>query len=396
MTGSFEAGCPIAEVNTGGGLGVAFRPGDQPLDLDAWATALSRQLAPLGIVVGTEPGEFLVKGFAVHLAEVVTVEDRDGVTFVGLDTGWNVVVVYALRFFYIAVPASVPLLVLLEGFRGPMMTPVQISVVPRPGVSLDDAMGEVERIMRIRHNLRLDEPNDFNLVTQNAVVRLWNQVSQATFLALVVISSISLMVGGIGIMTMNVRVTERTREIGVRRALGARRREVLYQFLTEAAVLTSIGGVLGVLLGSVVGYGVHFLTGFPVSLPFWSFALGLGFSAIVGIGFGMYPAIRAAGLIPSKVLVHDVPSGVEPHERRRPFTRSSTVTTSARVQPRNASTRNSPGSVPTTTPAARAAGKEQAAQASEVERAHPPAGRATPRPPPVFTSAMGQAEPPEA
>lgn len=86
-----DAGCPIAEVNTGGGLGVPFRPGDEPLDLDAWARTLARHLGPLDVVVGTEPGEFLAKRSAVHLAEVVTVEDRDGTTFVGLDTGWNVI-----------------------------------------------------------------------------------------------------------------------------------------------------------------------------------------------------------------------------------------------------------------------------------------------------------------
>jgi len=85
-----DAGCPIAEVNTGGGLGVRFRPGDDPLDLEAWATVLARHLAPLDVVVGTEPGEFLAKECAVHLAEVVSVEDRDGTTFIGLDTGWNV------------------------------------------------------------------------------------------------------------------------------------------------------------------------------------------------------------------------------------------------------------------------------------------------------------------
>jgi diaminopimelate decarboxylase len=86
-----DAGCPIAEVNTGGGLGVPFRPGDRPLDLDGWATVLARHLGPLDVVVGTEPGEFLAKECAVHLAEVVSVEDRDGITFVGLDTGWNVI-----------------------------------------------------------------------------------------------------------------------------------------------------------------------------------------------------------------------------------------------------------------------------------------------------------------
>ena len=104
-------------------------------------------------------------------------------------------------------------------------------------------MQEAEAVMRIRHNLKLDEPNDFDLVTQDAILKVWDQFSQATFLALVVISSIALMVGGIGVMAiMMISVTERTREIGVRKALGARRREILWQFLIEAAFLTSVGG----------------------------------------------------------------------------------------------------------------------------------------------------------
>jgi diaminopimelate decarboxylase len=85
-----DAGHPVAEVNTGGGLGVPDAPGDEPLDLAAWAAVLARHLGPLDVLVGTEPGDFLVKECAVHLAEVVTVEDRGGATFVGLDTGWNV------------------------------------------------------------------------------------------------------------------------------------------------------------------------------------------------------------------------------------------------------------------------------------------------------------------
>ena len=106
----------------------------------------------------------------------------------------------------------------------------------------DDAMREVEALMRIRHKLKLEQPNDFDLVTQDAVLKVWDQFSQATFLALVVISSIALMVGGIGVMAiMMISVTERTREIGVRKALGARRREILWQFLIEAVFLTSAG-----------------------------------------------------------------------------------------------------------------------------------------------------------
>jgi putative ABC transport system permease protein len=195
---------------------------------------------------------------------------------------------------------------IVQGFRGVMQTPMQISVLPRPGVEQQAAVDEVERIMRSRHGLKLDQPDDFDIVTQDAVLNLWNRVSQATFFALVVISSIALMVGGIGVMAiMSISVTERTREIGVRRALGARRREVLFQFLTEAAVLTSVGGVLGIVLGSAIGMTVHFVTGFPVSLPLWSFALGLGFSAAVGIFFGMFPAIRAARLDPIEALRYE-------------------------------------------------------------------------------------------
>ena len=129
---------------------------------------------------------------------------------------------------------------------------------------------------------------------------------QALYLALVSISSIALLVGGIGVMAiMTISVKERTREIGTRKALGARRREILWQFLLEAVFLTAIGGALGLLLGSAVGIGVHFWTGFPISLPWWSFAIAIGFSATVGIVFGLYPAIRASGLDPIEALRYE-------------------------------------------------------------------------------------------
>jgi putative ABC transport system permease protein len=192
---------------------------------------------------------------------------------------------------------------IVQSYRGRMGAPVMLSAIPREGISQEVA---IERVMRSRHGLRLDEQNDFDIVTQDALMRVWNQISQATFFALVVISSIALMVGGIGVMAiMSISVTERTREIGVRRALGARKREVLFQFLTEAAVLTSVGGILGIILGSALGLAVHFVTGFPVSLPLWSFGLGIGFSATVGIVFGMYPAVRAARLDPIEALRYE-------------------------------------------------------------------------------------------
>jgi len=181
-----------------------------------------------------------------------------------------------------------------------------IMIVPYAWATREDALADVEEIMRIRHGLKLDEPNDFDLATQDAILRVWDQISRATFLALIVISSIALMVGGIGVMAiMMISVTERTREIGVRKALGARRQEVLFQFLSEAAVLTSIGGVLGILCGSGIGLGVTLATGFPISLPWWSFAIGLGFSAGVGIFFGMVPAVRASRLDPIEALRHE-------------------------------------------------------------------------------------------
>jgi putative ABC transport system permease protein len=182
----------------------------------------------------------------------------------------------------------------------------QITIVPREDATRDEAVAEIEEIMRIRHGLKLDEPNDFEIGGQDAILKVWDQVSRAIVLALVVISSVALMVGGIGVMAiMMISVTERTREIGVRKALGARRQEILYQFLAEAAFLTSIGGILGIVIGSSVGVTINLITGFPISLPWWSFAIGLGFSATVGIFFGMFPAVRASRLDPIEALRYE-------------------------------------------------------------------------------------------
>jgi putative ABC transport system permease protein len=181
-----------------------------------------------------------------------------------------------------------------------------IGIMPRDDAPKGQALAEVEEIMRVRHGLKLDEPNDFDIITQDALLRTWEQISRAVLLALVVISSIALMVGGIGVMAiMMISVTERTREIGVRKALGARRAEILVQFLAEAAALTSVGGILGIILGAGIGVAVNLATGFPVSLPVWAFAMGLGFSATVGIVAGMVPAVRASRLDPIEALRYE-------------------------------------------------------------------------------------------
>ena len=183
---------------------------------------------------------------------------------------------------------------------------IQISVVAREDVTPQIAMDEIQRIMRSRHGLKLDQPDDFDMFTQDSILKLYERVSQAVLFALVVISSIALMVGGIGVMAiMSISVTERTREIGVRKALGARRAEILFQFLMEAAFLTSLGGILGIALGSGIGLLVHLVSGFPVSLPWWSFAIGLGFSSSVGLFFGLYPAFKASRLDPIEALRYE-------------------------------------------------------------------------------------------
>jgi len=181
-----------------------------------------------------------------------------------------------------------------------------IGIMPREDAPRGQALAEVQEIMRVRHGLKLDEPNDFDIITQDALLRTWEQISRAVLLALVVISSIALMVGGIGVMAiMMISVTERTREIGVRKALGARRAEILVQFLAEAATLTSVGGILGIAIGAAIGVSVNLATGFPVSLPWWAFAMGLGFSATVGIVAGMVPAVRASRLDPIEALRYE-------------------------------------------------------------------------------------------
>ena len=183
---------------------------------------------------------------------------------------------------------------------------MRLAVAPAPGVPQQTAMDEVVATLRTMRELKPWQENTFSIVTQDKLLDTWNQVTGMVFLAMIVLSSIGLMVGGVGVVAiMMISVTERTREIGVRKALGATRREILWQFLVEAATLTLVGGVVGMVTGGVLALGVSQLTPVPANVPVWSVAAALAASALTGIGFGLYPAVRAARLDPVEALRYE-------------------------------------------------------------------------------------------
>ncbi len=175
-----------------------------------------------------------------------------------------------------------------------------------PGYTVEEAMKQIRALLRERRGLRFDEEDNFGLNTQAMLLSAYKQLTSGIFMAMIGIASLALLVGGIGIMNiMLVSVTERTREIGLRMAVGAKRREILAQFLLEAIILTSIGGLIGVALGFLLGKLVARLTPLPSHTPLWSVFLGLGFSIAVGLFFGIYPARKAARLNPIEALRYE-------------------------------------------------------------------------------------------
>lgn len=165
--------------------------------------------------------------------------------------------------------------------------------------SIDAAQQEARNILRARRHQRPGQPDAFGISTAETYLELYRTLTGGIFIVTIGVAAISLVVGGIVIMNiMLVSVTERTREIGVRKALGAPRRAILLQFLIEAVLLTAAGGLIGVLLGAGVSGLVKALSPLPTYVSMWSVMLGLGFSAVVGVFFGLYPAMRASRLDP--------------------------------------------------------------------------------------------------
>jgi putative ABC transport system permease protein len=161
-------------------------------------------------------------------------------------------------------------------------------------------------IMRARRHLSFHARDDFSISANENFLQVWANISRAFFAVTIGIASISLIVGGIVVMNiMLVSVTERTREIGLRKAAGARRHDIRIQFLVESATLSLAGGIIGILLGASIALAVSWLTPLPAAIKWWSIALALVVSTAVGLFFGIYPATRAANLDPIVALRHE-------------------------------------------------------------------------------------------
>jgi putative ABC transport system permease protein len=183
---------------------------------------------------------------------------------------------------------------------------VGIAVVPREGVTRDEAQDEVIATMRARHALRPAQDNDFAIITQDKLFETYNKVFGMFFLVMIVLSAIGLLVGGVGVVAiMMISVTERTREIGVRKALGATRGTILWQFLVEAVTLTAIGAGIGLVFGGAVSAIVRNASPIKASIPPLAIVAALGASAITGVLFGLMPAARAARLDPVDALRYE-------------------------------------------------------------------------------------------
>jgi len=183
---------------------------------------------------------------------------------------------------------------------------IHIATVPRRPEDIAALIEQETAILRIRRGLHPGQPDDFAMFTSEGLLRNFQQITGGVAAAMIVIAGIALLVGGVGVMNiMLVNVTQRTREIGLRKALGATRRDVAVQFLTEAVTLTGVGGALGVAFGLGAALLARWLFNFDAATPPWSVALGFGVSTAVGLVFGLWPALKAARQDPIEALRYE-------------------------------------------------------------------------------------------
>jgi len=183
---------------------------------------------------------------------------------------------------------------------------IHIATVPRRAEDVDALAEEETAILRVRRGLRPDQPNDFALFTSQAQLQQFQQITGGVAVAMLVIAAIALVVGGVGVMNiMLVNVTQRTREIGVRKALGANRRDIALQFLVEAITLTGVGGGIGIGVGLGAALLARLAFSFEAAAPPWAVLLGFGVSTSVGLVFGLWPAVKAARQDPIEALRYE-------------------------------------------------------------------------------------------
>ena len=234
---------------------------------------------PIGTEVKIDGNPFRVVGIMSFLGSFFG-QSRDNIAFIPLST--------AQKFYpRIDPPQSVFVMI----------------IRPRSRADVKQTINEATDILRSRRGVKQGEKDNFGISSQDALLDIYNQLTGATYLVLTAISAVALMIGGIGVMNiMLVSVTERTKEIGIRKAVGATRSSILVQFLAEAVVLTAIGGTAGVIIGEILSLIINAYSPLPAYIPIWAIFLGVFVSAGVGVIFGVFPAMKAANLDPIEAL----------------------------------------------------------------------------------------------